>query len=240
MNKLGVKKSNASDLEKKLLSLADKKKALITARFFKTEPGDYAAHDIFLGITVPQLRKIAINFLDLSYSDLQKFLNSKYHEFRFIALLILLSKFKRASAREREKIFKFYLKNLKNINNWDLVDLSSYQIIGAYLFDKDRQLLYDLLASDHLWTKRVAIVSTLYFIKNNDLDDIYKMAKILTADQPDLIQKAVGWMLREAGKKDQARLEKFLIANKENLARTTWRYAIEKFSPKKKNYFMPL
>jgi len=235
-----IKKSKALDLEKIILSSADKKKAVILSNFFKTGKGQYGEGDIFLGLTVPQQRKIALNFLDLSYSDLQKFLNSKYHEFRLIALLILVKRFTKASEIERKKIVDFYLKNLKNINNWDLVDLSCYNIIGAYFFDKNRKTLYDLAVSKHLWSRRVAMVSTFYFIKNKDLNDVFKIAKILISDQHDLMHKAVGWMLREAGKKDQFSLEKFLLDNHKKIARTTWRYAIERFSPEKRSYFMSL
>lgn len=235
-----IKKSKALDLEKIILSSADKKKAVILSNFFKTGKGQYGEGDIFLGLTVPQQRKIALNFLDLSYPDLQKFLNSKYHEFRLIALLILVKRFTKASEIERKKIVDFYLKNLKNINNWDLVDLSCYNIIGAYFFDKNRKTLYDLAVSKHLWSRRVAMVSTFYFIKNKDLNDVFKIAKILIGDQHDLMHKAVGWMLREAGKKDQFSLEKFLLDNHKKIARTTWRYAIERFSPEKRSYFMSL
>lgn len=235
-----LKNNRALNLESLILSSANKKKAVILSNFFKTGKGQYGEGDVFLGISVPQQRKIALSFLDLSYSDLQKFLNSKYHEFRLIALLILVKKFKDSSESERKRVFDFYLKNLKNINNWDLVDLSSYNIVGAYLFDKNRKTLYDLAISKHLWSRRVAMVSTFYFIKNKDLNDVFKIAKILLNDKHDLMHKAVGWMLREAGKRDQVRLEKFLLDNQKKIARTTWRYAIERFSPEKRYYFMSL
>lgn len=235
-----MKELNALDLEKRILKLADKKKAELLSRYFKTGKGQYGEGDIFLGLTVPSQREVAKDFCHLSFLDLQKFLNSKYHEFRLIALLILVKKFSKSSESERKKIVDFYLKNLKNINNWDLVDLSCHHILGVYLFDKNRKILYKLASSKHLWTKRVAVISTFYFIKNNDLDDVYKIAKMLINDKHDLMHKAVGWMLREAGKKDQARLEKFLLDNKEKIDRTTWRYAIERFDLKKRSYFMSL
>lgn len=235
-----MKKTKVLDLENKILKLANKEKAKLLSRYFKTAKGQYGEGDVFLGLTVPLQRQLAKDYTHLSFSDLQKLLNSKYHEFRLIALIILVNKFNQGQKLEKKDVVEFYIKNLKNINNWDLVDLSCYNIIGAYLFDKDRDILYKLANSKHLWSKRVAIVSSLYFIRRNDLNDIFKLSTILLSDEHDLIHKAVGWMLREAGKKDQPRLEKFLLLNRKQINRTTWRYSIEKFSPDKKKYFMSL
>lgn len=235
-----MKELSIVDLEKRILKFANKEKAELLSHYFKTGQGQYGEGDIFLGLVVPQQRALAKEFLFLSFCNLQKFLNSKYHEFRLIALLILVGKFNKASEVEKKKIVDFYLKNIKNINNWDLVDLSCYHIIGAYLFDKNRDVLYKLANSKHLWSKRVAIVSTFYFIKRDDLSDVFKLAKILLSDEHDLIHKAIGWMLREAGIRDQSKLEKFLLDNMKNINRTTWRYSIERFSLEKKKYFMSI
>ena len=144
------------------------------------------------------------------------------------------------NTKEEERIIKFYIKNIKNINNWDLVDLSCLYILGPYLFNRNRQLLYKLSKDKNMWARRIAIISTFYFIKNKDLDDTYKIASILLKDEQDLIHKAVGWMLREAGKRDKIRLEKFLIRNKKNIDRITWRYAIEKFPEKQRQEFLKI
>jgi 3-methyladenine DNA glycosylase AlkD len=225
-------------LEKILLGRKNLSKSKILSRYFKTGPGEYGEGDIFLGISVVEQRGIIKDFLGLNLSDLQKLLNSKYHEFRLSALLILIKKYQSASPVDQKKIVDFYFKNIKNINNWDLVDVSCHYIIGAYFFDKDRQMFYDLAQSQNLWAKRIAVVSTFYFIKNNDLDDIFKLAQLLIKDQHDLMHKAIGWMLREAGKRDSLRLEKFLIKNIKNIPRTTLRYAIEKFPEKKRREFL--
>ncbi len=225
-------------IEKVLLSQKNPSKSKILSRYFKTGPGEYGEGDVFLGITVVDQREIIKNFIDLSLQDLQKLLNSKYHEFRFSALLILIKKCQKADSREKKKIVDFYLKNIKNINNWDLVDVSCHYIIGDYLFDKDRKILYELAVSKNLWARRIAVVTTFYFIKRNDLKDIFKLSQLLLGDNHDLIHKAVGWMLREAGKKDVNRLEKFLIKNRNRIPRTTLRYAIERFPEKKRKIFL--
>ncbi|MDD3711634.1 MAG: DNA alkylation repair protein [Patescibacteria group bacterium] len=225
-------------LEKILLSKKNSAKAKILSHYFKTGTGEYGEGDIFLGISVVDQRKIITDFIDLSLSDLQKLLNSKYHEFRLTALLILVKKYQKFDDLNKKKIIDFYLKNIKNINNWDLVDVSCYNILGQYLFDKDRKILYTLAKSNNLWSRRIAVISTFYFIKNNDLTDIFKLAQFLMKDEHDLMHKAIGWMLREAGKKDDIRLKKFLIKNIKNIPRTTLRYAIEKFPEKKRREFL--
>ncbi len=221
-------------IEGDLKKIENNEKAKILCRFFKTGKGEYGEGDIFLGIKVPDQRLIAKKNIDASYHELQNLLNSKIHECRLTALLILVEKFK----KEGEKVFAFYLKNLKNINNWDLVDLSCPKIVGNYLFDKDRSLLYNLAKSNDLWKKRVAIVSTYFFIKQNDFKDTLEISKILLSDKHDLIHKAVGWMLREVGKKDKKILNIFLEKEYYNIHRTTLRYAIEKFEEKERKYFL--
>jgi 3-methyladenine DNA glycosylase AlkD len=220
-------------------SQADPKRAKSLSRFFKTGKGQYGQGDKFLGLTVPQSRSIAKKYLDINRTDFAPLLKSKYHEERLIALLILNYKFEKATEDEQHKIFSFYLSNTRYVNNWDLVDSSAPYIVGNYLLNKDTSILYKLAKSDDLWEKRIAIVATLMFIKHNKLTDTLKISKILISDKHDLIHKAVGWSLRELGKKDQKLLENFLKENIRELPRTTLRYAIERFpEPKRKAYLM--
>jgi len=221
-------------LEKDLKKASNKEKAKLLQGFFKTGKGDYGEGDIFLGIIVPEQRKIAKSTLQrLDYNDIQELLQSKIHEKRLIALLILVEKYKFAcknkNETEKKKIFDFYLKNTNNINNWDLVDLSSHKIIGNFLLDKDKSILYKLAKSNHLWEKRISIISTFEFIRNNKFDDSLKIAELLLEDKHDLIHKAVGWMLREVGKKNQQAEESFLKKHYKKMPRTMLRYSIEKF-----------
>jgi 3-methyladenine DNA glycosylase AlkD len=197
--------------------------------FFKTGKGEYGEGDIFLGIVVPKLRKISEEYKHLQLQDLQILLNSNVHEKRLISLFILVLKYQKASDEEREKIYDFYLKNTRNINNWDLVDLSAHQIVGEYLFDKDRKKLYELAKSSNLWEKRIAIISTFYFIREEQFEDSLKIGEILMNDKHDLIHKAVGWMLREIGKRDFKVEEEFVKKYCKIMPRTMLRYAIEKF-----------
>ena len=225
-------------LKSDLRKASNKEQAEQLARFFKTKPGEYGEGDIFLGIKVPLQRKIAKDAEKrLSVEETLDLLNSKIHDERMVALLVLIEKYEKAkkSNNEKEKtnIFNFYLKNAKlnNINNWDLVDLSAPKIIGDFLLDKKqaREVLYKLARSENLWEKRIAIISTFAFIRQRDFQDALKISELLLKDKHDLIHKAVGWMLREIGKKDERLLRKFLKENYHNLPRTTLRYAIEKF-----------
>ncbi|MFA5211422.1 MAG: DNA alkylation repair protein [Patescibacteria group bacterium] len=218
--------------------LKNKEKAKILQRFFKTAKGEYGEGDLFLGITVPQIRQIAKNNLNTSLEELQKLLNSKIHEYRLVALLILVENYKKTE--QKDKIFKFYLKNFKNINNWDLVDLSAPKIIGDYIFHHkilDKKLL-KWANSKHLWTKRISIVSTYFFIKENNFKHTLVISKILLNDKHDLIHKAVGWMLRELGKKDKKVLENFLNENLTKMPRNSLRYAIEKFPENQRKEYL--
>lgn len=226
-----------SQLKKDLQKLANPAQAKNLARFFKTGPGQYGAGDVFLGLTVPQQRAVAKKYTNLELNGLQQLLSSKIHEHRLVSLLILVQKYQKSTPANQKKIFNFYLKNSKHINNWDLVDLSAPNIVGSYLLDKNKKILYTLAKSNNLWPKRISIIATLSFIKNNQLDHTLKISKLLLSDTHDLIHKAVGWMLRELGKKDQPMLEKFLTQYIRRLPRTTLRYAIERFpEAKRKSY----
>jgi len=230
--------ANLKQLKSELKKLANKKQAKILAGFFKTGIGQYGAGDIFLGIKVPVQRITAKKYCNLALKDLQKLLDTKIHEYRLIALMILLFQYKKAEVLSKEKIIDFYLKNTRNINNWDLVDLSCQYILGDYLLDKPRKILYKLAKSKNIWEKRIAIISTFAFIKNKEFGDTLKISKILLHDKHDLIHKAVGWMLREAGKRDQAVLEYFLQKNFKTMPRTMLRYAIEKLSKQKRKFYL--
>jgi 3-methyladenine DNA glycosylase AlkD len=208
------------------------------ASFFKTGKGDYAEGDVFIGVTVPNLRKIAKNYISITLNDLQKLLQSKINEERLLALIILVQQYKEADENNKEIIYKFYIKNLKHVNNWNLVDSSAHFIIGAHLCDKNRRSLITLARSDIMWERRIAIVSTWYFIRNNDLTCTFDIAALLINDSHDLIHKAVGWMLREAGKRNQIELMKFLDKYAEIMPRTMLRYSIEKFTQEERKKYL--
>lgn len=225
---------------KELKVVGDQSKTVILGRFFKTGKGQYGEGDIFLGVYVPIQRQIAKKYFALPLSDIKTLLKSKIHEHRAGALFILCDQFKKADEKNKEKIFKFYLKNSRGINNWDLVDLSAPKIVGEWLLKKDKNILYKLANSKNLWQKRIAIVSTLSFIRTEQLDDVIKISEILLQDTHDLIHKAVGWMLREAGKRDEKLLKKFLDKNATKMPRTTLRYSIEKFNPSIRKHYLCL
>ena len=216
-------------LKKELKKAANPKKAKHSQRFFKTGKGQYGEGDVFIGLTVPQQRSIAKKYVGLSLPKIQELLKSKIHEYRLVGLIILVEKFKKAEEGEKGNIFNFYLKNTKFINNWDLIDLTAPNIVGNFLLDKKRTLLYDLAESKDLWEKRISILSTFAFIRNNEFEDTLRITKILLKDQHDLIHKACGWMLREVGKRNQKTLEKFLKQHYKTMPRTMLRYSIERF-----------
>ena len=232
------KTNNLIQLKKELKELSDPKQAKILQRFFKTGEGEYGEGDIFLGVKVPIQRKVVTNFRDLSQKDIEKLLNSKIHEYRMTALLILIDQYEKANENEKKIIFNFYLKNSKSINNWDLVDVSAPKIVGNYLMKKPRTVLYKFARSKNLWQRRIAIISTFVFIRNNDFDDTLKISKMFLADEHDLINKAVGWMLREVGKRDQKIEEEFLKKHCSKMPRVMLRYAIEKFDEKKRKSYL--
>ena len=228
------------NLKKDLQKLANSKKGKDLSRFFKTGKGEYGEGDIFLGIAVPDQRKIAKKYSELQLNKIQEFLSSKIHEHRLTSLFILISKFEKGNNKLKKEIFDFYLKNTRNINNWDLVDLSAPKILGAYTLDnpKEKRILYKLAKSKNLWEKRIAMLSTYSFIKEKQFDDAIKIAEILLNDEHDLIHKAVGWMLREIGNRNQAKEETFLKKHYKKMPRTMLRYAIEKFQKNKKEFYM--
>ncbi len=223
-----------------LLSVANPEKAKFLQGFFKTGKGQYAEGDVFLGIVVPNIRDIVKTNKELPLSEIQILLDSEYHEARLAGLLFLVQQFKKSKKEEEKKeIFDFYLKNAQRANNWDLVDVTCRDVIGRYLLDKgDRDVLYKLAESDNLWEQRIAIVSTWMFIKYKDYTETLSLSEKLLNHKHDLMHKAVGWMLREVGKKDKETLVDFLQIHYRNMPRTALRYAIEHFSPEEKAYFM--
>jgi 3-methyladenine DNA glycosylase AlkD len=223
----------AIDIRKELQSMADPDKAAILQRFFKIGPGQYGEGDIFIGIMVPQSRQVAKKFRQLPLGEVKTLLYSRIHEERLVALLILALRYSGTSSsrEEKEEIVKFYLDNIQQVNNWDLVDLSAPNILGAHLLvdNRDRRsLLYRLAGSKNVWERRIAILSTLHFIRNGDFSDTLKIAEMLLQDRHDLIQKAAGWMLREVGKRDAAAEEAFLEKHCSVMPRMMLRYAIER------------
>lgn len=208
------------------------------AYFSKTGVGHYAHGDEFIGVTVPTLRTIAKEFSSLSLTELQELLESKINEERLLALLILVNQYKKASHDLKEEIYLFYMRNLKHINNWNLVDSSAHFIVGAHNATGDTAIIFRLAQSEVMWHRRIAMVSTWYFIRNKDLALTFAIATILLADKHDLIHKAVGWMLREAGKKDEALLVAFLDQHAMIMPRTMLRYAIEKFDENKRRHYL--
>jgi len=221
-----------------LSELRDSEKAKKLSWFFKTGKGQYGEGDVFWGITVPEQRKIARRHTNLSLSALEKLLNSKIHEHRLTALLILILKYQKADYSGKDKIFSFYLNNTKKINSWDLVDLSAPKIVGDYLFSKDTSILFKLAKSCNLWERRIAILSTFKFIANNEFKDALSISEILLNDTHDLIHKAVGWALREIGKRDRGIEEEFLRKYYLEMPRTMLRYAIEKFGEKERKFYL--
>jgi 3-methyladenine DNA glycosylase AlkD len=209
-----------------------------SSRYFKTGPGDYAEHDCFIGVSMGNLRAVAKEFSLLSFDELQKLLFSKINEERALALIILVGRFKRADEFEKKKIYDFYLKNLSCVNNWNLVDVSAHLIVGAYLLRKDKDILFDLVKSKDLWERRVAMVSTWFFIRHTELRVTFELAEILLNDTHDLMHKAAGWMLREAGKKDFDQLVSFLEKHATIMPRTMLRYSIERFPEEQRQYFL--
>ena len=214
-----------------LRALAAPDTALIQQRFFKTGPGQYGEGDVFLGIKMPVLRALAKQQRDVSLATIQALLDSEYHEERLFALLLLMQRYQAADESGKQAAFDLYLGNTAHINNWDLVDVSAPHIVGRHLEQRSRALLDTLARSPLLWERRIAIVATFHFIRRNDCADTLRLARILLRDEHDLMHKAVGWMLREAGKRDLAALESFLQTHQREMPRTMLRYAIERFEP---------
>lgn len=255
---MNIEKNVVNDLKEYIHPI----KTTLYPKFFKTGKGEYAEGDLFLGVTVPNIKIIAKKYQDLNLEEIKVLLNNKYHEIKLFAIFILVNKYQKNNKNKeiQKEIFEFYIKNTKLINNWDLVDSSAYKIVGHYLLEnsqknikltktnknliknhnKNNEILFKLAKSNNLWERRIAIVSTFYFIKNNQLKYTIKISKILINDKEDLIHKATGWMLRELGKKDEKRLEQFLKENINNIPRTCLRYSIEKFTQEKIKYYLNL
>ena len=229
----------AQQLKEHLFSLADAEKAKILSGFFKTGPGDYGEGDVFIGVSVPMIRSLVKQYKnEILLSDAELLLGDAVHECRLLGLLLMVALFGKADAAGKKEIFESYLSHTQAINNWDLVDLTAYRIVGTYLMDKERSLLYSLSESRNLWEQRISIVSTWIYIRKGEFGDTLRLADILLQHKHDLIQKAVGWMLREIGKRDKKVLIDFLEPRYRNMPRTMLRYAIEKFSPEERAYFM--
>ena len=230
--------SRFGELKQQLRMIADDTIAQHSQRFFKTGKGEYGQGDVFLGIRVPELRKLVKQYRDLSLNNVSKLLMSKFHEERLLSLLILVARFQKSSQGDKQKIYRLYLNNTATINNWDLVDSSAAYIVGAYLRDRNKKPLYKLACSKDLWERRIAIISTFHFIKNHEFDDALRLSEILIADMEDLIHKAVGWMLREIGKRNMRTEEAFLRMHYKGMPRTMLRYAIEKFPEKLRQSYL--
>ena len=227
-----------SDLKTELRAAAEPSQAMVLQRFFKTGKGDYGEGDVFLGVKIPPIRALVKKYNGLSIDDAVKLLQSKIHEERMTALLLLVQKFKKANEDEKRKIYTLYIANTKKINNWDLVDLSAPNIVGEYLFGKSYDELIARAKSELLWNKRIAVIATFAFIKKGVFEPTFKIAELLINDKHDLIHKAIGWMLREIGKRDIEAEEEFLQIHYKQMPRTMLRYAIEKFPEEKRQNYL--
>lgn len=230
-----------SDYQRLLAELqqkADSEVAQHSQRYFKTGEGEYGEGDIFLGIRVPELRKLSRRFKKLSLEACSDLLHSPHHETRLIALYILVMQFEKADAAEQKAIYELYLSLTDRVNNWDLVDSSAHKIVGPYLYDKDRSVLLELARSPSLWERRIATIATFYYIPKNEFEEAFAIAEILLKDSHDLIQKAVGWMLREIGNRDKEIETAFLDKHYRNMPRTMLRYAIEKYTKEERQAYL--
>lgn len=227
-------------IKRELEQYSDPEKAEFMPRFFQTGPGGYAEGDRFLGITVPHLRRAARKFYrQISLEELEALLQDEIHEYRFTALAMLVYKFEKAETpEERREIVHFYLANADFVNNWDLVDASADKILGAYLYHRDRSVLWELARSGHLWRQRLAVIATFYFIRRGDFAETLQLAEFFLDHEHDLIHKVVGWMLREIGKRDFQVEYAFLREHYRRMPRTMLRYAIEKFDPELRRAFL--
>jgi len=230
---------NHNKIKQVLNKLANKNQATNLSHFFKTGPGQYGEGDKFLGIKVPQQRIVAKKYYrDATIKEVAELIQSPYHEHRLTGLIILVLKFPHATEAEQKQIYNFYLKNTKYINNWDLVDVTTPSIVGQWLLTHDRKILYKLAKSKLLWNRRIAVLATFSFIRAQQFSEAIKISKILLSDKHDLMHKAVGWMLRETGKRDESELKKFLKKYAGQMPRTMLRYAIEKFPKTKRKYYL--
>jgi len=228
---------NSKKILEELKALSSSDRAKTNAWFFKTGPGQYGEGDLFWGIRVPQIREVVRRFRDISMDEITMLIQHKVHEVRLAGVLLLVEK----SKKEPEAAYEIYLKNTKFINNWDLVDLSAGYVVGKYLYEREKKPIYDLAKSDNIWERRIAMISTFYFIRQGEERDALRIAEMLINDKHDLIQKAVGWMLREVGKNCSKEIEeRFLDKHAATMPRTALRYAIEHFTDEKRKYYMGL
>jgi 3-methyladenine DNA glycosylase AlkD len=228
----------AKDVERELNAHENPADAEFLQRFFKTGKGQYGEGDVFIGLRVPQTRLITKKYRDLPLPEIEKLLDSPIHEHRLAAVIIMAERAKRAQRDDKKDLYDLYLRRIDRMNNWDIIDISCGHVVGGYLLDKPRDILYKLARSKVMWERRVAIISTSRFIAQGDLDDTFKLAELLLDDNEDLIHKASGWMLREAGKKDEARLKDFLDQHAATMPRTMLRYSLEKLHPTDKAHYM--
>ena len=226
------------EIHRRLQELGNQGRAIVLQRFFKTGPGEYGEGDVFLGIRVPELRKLAKIYQHITIKEAGQILNSSIHEQRLLALFILVRKYLRGNEIQRKAIYDLYLKNTRFVNNWDLVDGSAGHIVGAFLMGKDKKPLYRLSKSKNLWERRISIMATFHFIKQDQFSETFRIAKTLLTDEEDLIHKAVGWMLREVGKRHMPAEEKFLKEHYRKMPRTMLRYAIERFPETKRQMYL--
>ena len=229
----------AKDIADELNALENPADAAFLQRFFKTGKGQYGEGDVFIGLRVPQTRVIAKKYRDLPLLEIEKLLDSPIHEHRLCAVIIMTERAKRAKDQsEKKDLYELYLRRKDRMNNWNIIDISCGHVVGGYLIDKPRDILYKLASSQIMWERRIAIISTSRFIASGELDDTFKLAEMLLGDSEDLIHKASGWMLREAGKKDEVRLKSFLDKHAAVMPRTMLRYSLEKLHPADKAHYM--
>lgn len=230
--------TTSTDIEARLRDIGDPEHARFVAGYFRTGPGEYGAGDQFLGIRIPALRELVREYRGVSIQAIAQLVRSPWHEARLLALLLLADAYGRADEDGRETIYRLYLGNTRYINNWDLVDSSAPQVVGAHLENRDRGILEELARSDSLWERRIAILATQHFIRQGDFGTTLRIAELLVEDDHDLIHKAVGWMLREVGNRDRAAAESFLRRHHRTMPRTMLRYAIERFPPDLRQRYM--
>lgn len=228
----------AKELQIRLRAAGNPDEAAFLSRFFKTGPGQYGHGDVMIGVRVPVTRAIARDFRDLPLREVERLLHSKIHEERLAALILLVERARAADDKTRRVLYELYLANAHHVNNWDLVDVSASDLVGAYLEHRSRRPIYRLAKSESLWERRIAVLATLHFIRRGDFADTLALARRLLHDREDLIHKAVGWMLREVGKRDEAALTGFLDRHAAAMPRTMLRYAIEKFPPAQRQRYL--
>lgn len=229
-----------TDVKNTLLALAQPERALLVARFFKTAPGQYGEGDQFLGLSMPQQHAVVKQYRNLSPDETERLVRDPYHECRMVGLLIWVYQYRKAGSAQRTALLERYLANRTYINNWDLVDVTCPHILGRYVVQGDRFVLYDLAHEENLWSQRIAIVSTLALIRLGQFGDTFALAEMLLPHKHDLIHKAIGWMLREVGKRNSDAMEEFLHDHVRKIPRTTLRYAIERFEPSRRRYYLEL